>query len=159
MAEEKKEKTYGLDLDGNGVLTDVIRKLVNEFPGWGNGEEAAFSTMEKDGGLAMYPIDDAAIEDEKRSVTGRVRQVCRYTFEVGYKVAGLSAKRKALLKEKLDELGRWLERLKEYPSITDGRKLLSFTRDTNSALYKGNDDKTEYWVVRLIARYENIFYK
>lgn len=159
---EGKEKEKRFDVDGAEALTEIIRQLINRFPGLEEGETITFSTLEGTGGLAMYPTGGAAIEEEKRSVTGKVRQVCLYPFEVGCQAAGMTEKRRAAVKEKLDDLGRWLERLprSEYPAGSGSRKLLSFARTSPCCLYTDqNDHRQEFWIVGLTAKYENVYQK
>ena len=157
MDEKKQEVRY--DLNSYEVLTEAIMKLVNRFPQLEEGETFAFATLGETDGLAVYPGTEGIIEAEKKSVTGRARQVCRYPFYVLSRAGGLSENRKIDAKEWLDSLGRWLEQVKEYPALTGGRRFLSFSIQTPAYLYDASEDHVETWAVAITARYENIFYK
>lgn len=167
MADKRKAQAK-YDLEGYGVLTGAIRALLDRFPGLAEGERAAFATLREEGGMAMFPGDGAVVEAECRSVTGRVRQVCRYPFVVLCRSAGMTEEGRARIKERLDALGRWLGRqpvtvdggvfrLAEYPSLTGGRRFLDFTIQAPAYLYERDEHQAETWAVGLAARYENIF--
>lgn len=142
--------------------------LVNQFPGLEKGGEIAFSSLGEDGGIALYPVIGAVIESEKRNVCGEVTQVCAYPFTVFYRASGLPEGRKAAVKEWLDDLGRWLERrpvtlsgttyrLEAYPPLTEGRKVLSISRQTPAFLNETYENRSEDWVISLSLRYQNEF--
>lgn len=157
MDEKKKEVRY--DLSGRYALTAAIRQIVNGYPQLRPGETVAFATLSETGGLALYPGAEGIIEKETRSVTGKVRQICRYPFHVVFRAGGLSEANKAGTKEWLDELARWLEQLREFPSLEGQRKLLGFTIQTPAYLYDVDEHHMETWAVALAARYENIYQK
>lgn len=168
MIEENKQVRY--DVDGFDVITTAIRELVNKYPGLSDGDEIAFSVLSEDGGKAIFPISGAVIETEKRTIIGEVTQVCRYPFYVVYRASGLSEKRKAGVKEWLDNLGRWLERqkitingteytLEAYPELTGARRFVDITRQTPGYLDAINDNKSEDWNIYISARYENRYHK
>ena len=161
-------ETDKFDQDGYETVTEAVRALLDRFPGLADGERVAFATLPETGGLAMFPGDGAVVEKESRSVTGRVRQVCRYPFAVLFRGMGLSEEGRAAAKERLDALGRWLgrqpvtldgqtRRLRDYPALTDGRRLLELTVLTPACLAERDEHRAETWAVKLAARYENIF--
>lgn len=163
---EKNQVRY--DVDGYEAVTTALLALVNQFPGLEEGEEIAFSSLGEDGGIALYPVTGAVIESEKTNVCGEVTQVCAYPFTVVYRASGLPENRKAAVKEWLDDLGRWLERrpvtlsgtahrLESYPPLTEGRKVLSISRQTPAFLSETYENKSEDWVISISARYENQF--
>ena len=167
MADEK-HGVVKYDLDGFGVLTEAIRALMDRFPGLEEGERVAFATLREEGGLAMFPGDGAVVEQEHKSVTGRVRQVCRYPFVAVCRSGGLTEESRAAVKERLDALGRWLGRqpvsvggetyrLTDYPVLTGGRRFLDFTIQAPACLNERDEHQMETWAVGLAARYENIF--
>lgn len=167
MADERKEQVK-YDLEGFEVLTGAIRALLDRAPVLGEGERIAFATLREEGGLAMFPGDGAVVEAERRSVTGRVRQVCRYPFVVLCRSAGMTEESRARTKERLDALGRWLGRqpvtvdgrmcrLEEYPALTGGRRLLDFVITAPASLAERDEHQAETWAAGLAARYENIF--
>ncbi len=156
------------DMAGSEALTAAIRRLLNGFPGLEAGETISFATLRETGGMAMFPGGGPVVEEERRSVTGRVRQVCRYPFAALYRRAGISEAERVRVKERLDDLGRWLGRqsvvidgkeyrLEGYPELSSGRKLLDFSFTSPAYLYAQDDHQTETWAVELAARYENIY--
>lgn len=167
---EKKPVSY--DVGGFGSLTTAIREIVNRFPR-GDGEtqgEILFASLGEDGGAAIYPGSGAVIEEERTSITGKVRQVCRYDFVVGVRLAAPREKTRVSIKDWLDDLGRWLEgqavevngescKLDSYPTMTDGRRLLGFSRLSASYMDVPTEDHVETWLVALTARYENVYLK
>lgn len=167
MADEKQSEVK-YDAAGYDALTGAIRALVGRFPGLEPGEEVAFATLRDSGGMALFPGDGAVVRQERRSVTGRVRQVCRYPFVVVYRRAGMTEQARAQAKERLDGLGRWLgrqpvtvngetERLTAYPALDGGRTLLDFSVQAPACLQERDEHQTETWAVEIAAEYENIF--
>lgn len=166
MDEKQKETRY--DVAGYAPVTEAVGALLNAFPGLGEGERIAFASLGEREGMAFYAAGGAAIESERRSVTGRVRQVCLFPFTVLIRAAGPSERTRTEIKERLDALGQWLERqpvtadgtrhvLDGYPSIGEGRRFLSFVRRSTAGLDSVSEDHAETWAVDLAARYENIF--
>ncbi len=167
MAEEKQVK---YDVDGYDVVTTALRELLNQYPALSEGDEIAFSVLEEYTGKAMFPINGAVIESEKRSVTGKVTEVCLYPFYIIYRAAGLNENRKAAVKEWLDNLGKWLEKkeisvkgntykLTEYPPLTGQSKFLSINRQTPAYLDTVNENQSENWAIYISARYQNEYKK
>lgn len=162
MAEEKQVK---YDIDGYEAVTSALRELLNQYPGLSENDEIAFSTLGEDSGKAMFPTSGAVIESEKRSVTGKVTEVCLYPFYVIYRASGLNENRKARVKEWLDTLGKWLEQknviidgneyyLEELPPLTDGRQFISISRQTPAYLDTVNENQSENWAIYISARYQ-----
>lgn len=160
-----KEKIVRYDLDGYDAITSALRELLNQFPGLKRGEEIAFSELQEDTGIAMFPTSGAIVETEKTTITGKVTEVCLYPFFVVYRASGLSENRKAKVKEWLDTLGRWLEqkevviddvryKLEDLPPLTEGRVFLSINRQSPAYMDNTSEDKTEDWVVSISARYQ-----
>lgn len=167
MAEQKQVK---YDVDGYEAVTSALRELLNQYPGLERGEEITFSVLEETSGIGMFPVSGAVVETEKRSVTGKVTEVCLYPFYIIYRASGLNENRKARVKEWLDTLGKWLEQkkvlidgeeytLSELPPLTDGRKFLSISRQTPAYLDNTNEDKTEDWAIYISARYQYEYQK
>ena len=165
-----EEKTVKYDIDGYEAVTSALRELLNQYPGLSASDEIAFASLDEDNGKAMFPISGSVIETERRSVTGKVTEVCLYPFYVIYRAVGLSENRKANVKEWLDNLGKWLEQKKvmingteyqlvEYPPLTDGRKFLSISRQTPAYLDTVNDNQSENWAVYISARYQYEYQK
>lgn len=160
---EKKQVKY--DIDGYDAVTSALRELLNQYPGLSVSDEISFSTLGEDSGKAMFPTSGAVIETERRSVTGKVTEVCLYPFYIIYRASGLNENRKAKVKEWLDTLGKWLEQkkvlidgteyqLKSLPPLTDGRNFLSISRQTPAYLDTVNENKSENWAIYISARYK-----
>lgn len=167
MAEQKIVK---YDVDGYDAVTSALRELLNQYPALSSSDEITFSTLGENSGKAMFPTSGAVIETEKKSITGKVTEVCLYPFYVIYRAAGLSENRKASVKEWLDNLGKWLEQKKvlidgteyqlaELPPLTDGRKFLSISRQTPAYLDTVNENQSENWAIYISARYQYEYYK
>lgn len=166
MTEQKQVK---YDVDGYDAVTSALRELLNQYPALDD-EEITFSVLEETSGIGMFPVSGAVVETEKRSVTGKVTEVCLYPFYIIYRASGLNENRKARVKEWLDTLGKWLEQkkvlidgeeytLSELPPLTEGRKFLSIERQTPAYLENTNEDKTEDWAVYISARYQYEYQK
>lgn len=165
-----EQKTVKYDIDGYEAVTAALRELINQYPALSEGDEISFSTLGEDSGKAMFPVSGAVIETERRSVTGKVTEVCLYPFYVIYRAAGLTENNKARIKEWLDSLGKWLEQKKvpingteylldEYPPLTDGRKFLSISRQTPAYLDTVNENQSENWAIYISARYQYEYHK
>lgn len=168
MADEQKTVKY--DVDGYEAITAALRGLLNQYPGLSDGDEILFSTLDEDGGKAMFPVSGAIIETEKKFITGNIEQTCLYPFYVIYRASGLSENRKAAVKEWLDNLGKWLEgkpvtigeetyTLTEYPPLTGGRVILDISRQTPAYLDTVNENKSENWAISISARYRYTYHK
>lgn len=160
-----EQKTVKYDIDGYEAVTAALRELLNQYPALSEGDEISFSTLGEDSGKAMFPVSGAVIETERRSVTGKVTEVCLYPFYVIYRAAGLTENNKARVKEWLDSLGKWLEQkkvlingaeylLEDYPLLTNGREFLSISRQTPAYLDTVNENQSENWAIYISARYQ-----
>ena len=168
MEEKKKDIRY--DLDGDELMTQVLCDLVNQYPGLPADDVITFATLPEAGGISLYPGTGAAIDSERTSVTGKVRQVCQYPFFITWRAAGPSEAQKAAMKEWLDRLGRWLERqpviidgqsrqLEAYPPVAAGRKITAISRQIAGYLEERDDHQMETWAISMVAKYENIYQK
>ena len=162
------KKTVKYDVDGYDIVTNALKDLLNEYPGLETGEVFKFSTLKEDDGMAFYPVSGAVIAQEKKSVTGKVNQLCNYPFYIVYRTSRDSPNTKADIKEFLDSVGRWLERqmvvvdgekhkLASYPTLTEERKIEEITRITPSYLDKTYDNNVQDWVISMSLKYRNIF--
>ena len=158
------EKTIKYDLNGYEVVKDAILELINQCPAIET--EVSFGVLDETYGFAMIPISSSVIESRKKSITGKVTEVCYYPFSLVYRDAGMNEKRKLEVSEMLDNIGKWLEKqeiivknevhkLFEYPALTGNRKILDIQRQTNSYLANTYEDKSEDWEIRITARYQN----
>ena len=162
MAEQKQVK---YDLDGYEVVKDAILELINQSP-LINEEKVTFGVLEEEYGFAMIPLSSSVIESTRKSVIGKVTEICYYPFSLVYRDTGMNEKRKSEVSELLDNIGKWLERkeitvdgekqkLQSYPALTGNRKFLEIRRQTNSYLANVYEDKSEDWEIRITARYQN----
>ena len=72
--QEEDKKPVKYDVDGYEEVTSALGELLNQFPGLLEEEKIKFSTLEKESGIAFYPVTGAVIASEKKSVTGKVNQ-------------------------------------------------------------------------------------
>ena len=120
-----------------------------------DGERFAFASLDEGSGLALFPREGETVEEERRSVTGRVRRVCRWPFTVVRRVGGPGERQRQNIEAWMDGLGRSLEE-GNYPALTEGRRLLSIRRDGAPRQGDRPADRTETWVMDMTARYETI---
>ena len=167
MPEESK-KTVRYDVDGYDIVTNALKDLLNQYPGLLKGEKFKFSTLEEENGMAFYPVTGAVIATEKKSITGKINQLCNYPFFLVYRTSINSPNSKADIKEFLDSVGKWMERqtividgekhkLESYPVLTEERKIEEITRITPSYLDKAYDNNVQDWVISMSLKYRNIF--
>lgn len=143
--------------DGSDSLTQALIELLNSYPGLTETtvDGITFQVLDATKGIAMYANPSVAILTEKESITGHVSQTCAYAFTVVYRTRiGTSGKEK--IKEWLDNLGRWIERV-EYPALSGGREFIKISRTTQGYLYGTTEDKAEDWAISLQATYRNEF--
>lgn len=163
MTEQQKK----IDYDGTDALSPILKELVNEFPGVS--VEIAFSTLGDTSGIGIFPTSGAAIQSEKESITGHVRQVCTYPFTVVYRASLKTDALKLKVKEFLDTLARWLERqpvtingktyqLEKYPDMASGnRRIKAISRTSTAHLNAVYQDGVEDWLISMSLKYENEF--
>lgn len=167
---EASKKIVRYDVDGYDIVTNAIKDLLNQFPGLYPDTSITFSTLDEDSGISFYPISGAVIAEERKSVTGKVNQLCNYPFTIIYRTAASSANAKVNIKEFLDNLGKWLEKqpvtidgethkLDSYPVLTDGRVIEEVERQTPSYLDNTIENNVQDWVINVSLRYRNIFYR
>lgn len=163
MAEQKQVK---YDLDGYEIVKDAILEIINQSPLIEGKEKVSFGVLEENHGFAIIPVSSSVIESTRKSITGKVTEICYYPFALVYRGSGMNEKKKSEVSELLDNIGKWLERkeisvdgvsqkLQLYPALTGNRKFLEIRRQTNSYLENTYDDKTEDWTIRITARYQN----
>ncbi len=170
MSQENKTELKKMDLEGYEIVTEAIQSLLDAYPGLEEGDKIVFSNLEETSGIAWYPVSGGAIEKEKKSVTGHITQICSYTFFIVYRFGSASSKRKIKIKEFLDTLGKWLERqqvkingeavqLKEYPSLSEKRKIEEIRRQTMAYLDSRTEDNVEDWAIGMNLKYKTDFYR
>lgn len=158
-----------IDIDGSEAVSAVLQELLNEFPGLSPRQRVQFATLEDSGGVGFFPSTGAAIEQEKESITGHVRQRCLYPFDVVYRSAPKSEAQRLRIKEFLDTLGKWLERqpvkvngreekLAGYPELASGNRVIkSIGRTAPAHPSVAYQDGVEDWTMGLRLMYENEF--
>lgn len=170
MAENKSAARKTLaDAEGADAVSRVLLRLLNEFPLLG-GRKILFSSLPEDGGIAFFPTSGSVLLSDTEDVTGHVRQVCMYPFNILYRAAARGEEQKIRIKEFLDTLGRWLERqpvqtgdgrtaqLTEYPPLESGnREIRVITRTNPGHLSAAYQDGVEDWMLSATLRYENEF--
>ena len=164
------EKVVKFDLDGYEVVKNAILEIINQSPLIEGKELVSFVVLEETHGFAMIPVSSSVIESTRKSITGKVTEICYYPFALVYRGSGLNEKKKSEVSELLDNIGKWLERkeimiegenqkLQSYPALTGNRKFLEIRRQTNSYLANTYEDKSEDWEIRITARYQNEYYE
>lgn len=159
-----------IDIDGSEAVSKVLLALLNEFPGLDK-KIILFSTLSETSGIGFFPTSGAALLSNAEDITGRVKQVCLYPFNVVYRAAPKSESQRLKIKEFLDSIGRWLEqqpvtiggieyRLTAYPSLSSGNRVVkSISRTNPGHLNAAYQDGVEDWVISATLRYENEFDK
>lgn len=163
-----KANAVKFDVDGSEIMSKVLLGLLNDCPALGS-RKIAFSTLGEDDGLAFFPSVGAAITSEKESVTGHVRQVCAYPFDVVLRCAPRTEAARIRSKELLDAIGRWLERqpvtiggkqytMAEYPTLEEGtREIQAISRTSPSHLNAVYQNGVEDWLFSGSLKYKNEF--
>lgn len=164
------ETSRQVDVEGSDAVSRVLLDLLNQYPGL-SGKSILFSTLSEKSGIGFFPTSGAVLIDNRTDITGHVKQVCAYPFNVIYRAAARSEAQKLSIKELLDGLGKWLElqtviidstpyKLGGYPDLVSGnRKITGITRTTPAYLYAAYDNGVEDWVISLSLRYNNEFTK
>ena len=134
-------------------ITEALMELVAGFPGF---EDVVFGALEAEGGVSFIPEEGKATKNVRRDITGRTRRTGLYPFTIAVGAGALSPFRRAALKERLEELGTYLETVKPLPQIAGGR-LISVERVKAAYMDGQARDRTERWVLRLTAKYETQF--
>ena len=164
----EKTKPIGIDGEGNDLLTEAVKELLNQFPGLGE-KEITFEELKKTSGIAFSADNGALILSEKRSVTGKIIQKCQYPFYIVYRTNAGEEKQKIHVQSFLDNIGRWISgekitmneveyKISKYPELTDGRKITRINR-TNSYGTEPNSDGVQDWLLPCTVEYEHIYYK
>lgn len=159
-----------IDIDGSEAVSKVLLALLNEFPGIDQ-KKILFSTLSETSGIGFFPTSGAALLSDKEDITGHVKQVCLYPFNIVYRAAPKSETQRLKIKEFLDTLGRWLEQqpvtvggdtyqLTDYPALSSGNRVIkSISRTNPGHLNAAYQDGIEDWLISATLRYENEFDK
>lgn len=163
-------KEVDLDVGGYDVLTEAVRKMLDQYPGLQECETFMFSSLPAGCGKAVFPTTGAVIQMQRESITGHVYQECQYPMTILFRAAGLSQNNRVSAKEWLDTLGLWLEKqpikvnneiykLQDYPVLNDTREIRNIYRQTPAYLSQINEDKSEDWLISIVIQYRNEFDK
>lgn len=154
---EATKKKLRRDVEGETRITETLMNLLSTYPDMPEGLKIGFSDLKQDGGFAMVPITGAVIVSEREDITGHVTQTCSYPFYLVYRTAAQASKVKIDIKEFLDSLGRWLEKLKDYPKLPEGMKVYSITRESPANLDTVYENAVQDWVIQINLQYLNEF--
>ena len=158
-----------IDIEGSEAVSKVLLVLLNDFPGLSEDEVITFSSLDEESGIGFFPVSGAAIENERETITGHVKQRCLYPFNITYRAAPRSDTQRMRIKEFLDALGKWLERhvvtlngeehrIEEYPILSSGnRKIKVISRSTPAYLMLAYASGVEDWNISMSLTYENEF--
>nr|DAZ41179.1 MAG TPA: Minor capsid protein from bacteriophage [Caudoviricetes sp.] len=165
MADERKP--IGKDASGYDVLTIAVKALLNQFPGLYENETVKFEELGEDSGIAFSADNGALIFSETEDVLGGVRQTCQYPFYIIYRTSSTKERQKMSIQEFLDTFGKWLcrepvvidgseQRLSNYPTLSQGRKITKVTRDNSYGL-EPQESGVQDWILPVSIEYKYDF--
>lgn len=165
MGDERKP--IGKDASGYDVLTIAVKALLNQFPGLYENETVKFEELGEDSGIAFSADNGALIFSETEDVLGGVRQTCQYPFYIIYRTSSTKERQKMSIQEFLDTFGKWLcrepvvidgseERLSNYPTLSQGRKITKVTRDNSYGL-EPQESGVHDWILPVSIEYKYDF--
>lgn len=162
MADE--QKPISLDGEGYNVLTQAVLALMLEYSEL-VGVDIYFEQLSEKSGVAFSADNGALVMAERKSVTGKIWQTCQYPFFVVYRTESTQERIKLQIQTFLDTLGRWLckepafvngewIRLKRYPELSEGRKIVRVTR-SNSYGLEPSANGVQDWLLPVTVEYTN----
>lgn len=165
VADERKP--IGKDASGYDVLTIAVKALLNQFPGLYENETVKFEELGEDSGIAFSADNGALIFSETEDVLGVVRQTCQYPFYIIYRKSSTKERQKMSIQEFLDTFGKWLcrepvvidgseQRLSNYPTLSQGRKITKVTRDNSYGL-EPQESGVQDWILPVAIEYKYDF--
>lgn len=184
-----------IDVKGSDIVSRVLLDLLNTYPGLMRYQDSGiitdngaalidsqagtaftsrvlrpdsrfqFSSLADKNGFGFFPLSGAVLVENRKSITGHVRQRCSYPFNIVYRAAPKSEEQKLAVKEWLDACGRWLElqpvtiygqtvRLERYPDLDPGRIITSIQRSSPGHLEAAWDDGVQDWVITMVLNYK-----
>ncbi len=160
-------KPIGKDASGYDVLTIAVKALLNQFPGLYENETVKFEELGEDSGIAFSADNGALIFSETEDVLGGVRQTCQYPFYIIYRTSSTKERQKMSIQEFLDTFGKWLcrepvvidgseQRLSNYPTLSQGRKITKVTRDNSYGL-EPQESGVQDWILPISIEYKYDF--
>lgn len=164
---DDERKPIGKDASGYDVLTTAVKALLNQFPGLYENETVKFEELGEDSGIAFSADNGALIFSETEDVLGGVRQTCQYPFYIIYRTSSTKERQKMSIQEFLDTFGKWLcrepvvidgseERLSNYPTLSQGRKITKVTRDNSYGL-EPQESGVQDWILPVSIEYKYDF--
>lgn len=164
---DDERKPIGKDASGYDVLTIAVKALLNQFPGLYENETVKFEELSEDSGIAFSADNGALIFSETEDVLGGVRQTCQYPFYIIYRTSSTKERQKMSIQEFLDTFGKWLcrepvvidgseERLSNYPTLSQGRKITKVTRDNSYGL-EPQESGVQDWILPVSIEYKYDF--
>lgn len=165
MGDERKP--IGKDASGYDVLTIAVKALLNQFPGLYENETVKFEELGEDSGIAFSADNGALIFSETEDVLGGVSQTCQYPFYIIYRTSSTKERQKMSIQEFLDTFGKWLcrepvvidgseQRLSNYPTLSQGRKITKVTRDNSYGL-EPQESGVQDWILPVAIEYKYDF--
>lgn len=162
-----ERKPIGKDASGYDVLTIAVKDLLNQFPGLYENETVKFEELGEDSGIAFSADNGALIFSETEDVLGGVRQTCQYPFYIIYRTSSTKERQKMSIQEFLDTFGKWLcrepvvingseQRLSNYPTLSQGRKITKVTRDNSYGL-EPQESGVQDWILPVSIGYKYDF--
>ena len=160
-------KPIGKDASGYDVLTIAVKALLNQFPGLYENETVKFEELGEDSGIAFSADNGALIFSETEDILGGVRQTCQYPFYIIYRTSSTKERQKMSIQEFLDTFGKWLcrepvvidgseQRLSNYPTLSQGRKITKVTRDNSYGL-EPQESGVQDWILPVSIEYKYDF--
>lgn len=159
------EKPIRADAGGFDAITNVMRELLNQYPG--KAEEIKYEELRETSGIAFFADAGALVMSEKVSITDHVRQNCQYPMNIVFRTISTRERQKLMARNFLDDIGKWLCRetvviggaqhcLTGYPKLTDGRKITRISRD-NAFGAQPTDKDVQDWVLPVKVEYTHEF--
>ncbi|MDO4381289.1 MAG: hypothetical protein Q4D20_10495 [Clostridia bacterium] len=160
-----------IDIDGSEAVSKVLLDFLNTFPGVAESKKILFATLSEASGIGFFPTAGAVLQSNTEDVTGHVKQVCLYPFNIVYRAALKSESQRMRAKEWLDTLGKWLEKqevtlgkekhkIKNYPALKAGNRTIKSINRTSPAYFNAAyQDGVEDWLLSCTVTYENEFDK
>lgn len=161
-----EKKPIGSDTSGHEIVPKAVLELLNGFPGL-QGRTIMFEEIGDADGIAFSSDSGPLIMSERRSITDHVLQTCQYPFFVIYRTTGTREFQKLHVQTFLDALGKWLckepveidgaeHQLKQYPKLSDNRKITRISRNNAYGLIP-NENKSQDWMLPVTIQYTNEF--
>lgn len=134
-------------------ITPALIAILNEYPDL-EGETVRLADNTQTDGIVLYPTAGAVIVAQREDILGGIEQTCRYPATLIYKVSKDSPANREEIKEFLDAMGAWLERLEvaeTISNITSG----AISRTSPAFVDSVDEAGTEYWRLDIELDYTN----